>query len=369
MATELITPEMSTNEVEERAPRDSAELHAADIQTGLDLDAISRLKPHPEYQYLGLMSHIMREGKDRAMHVPRDQGIRCTLGGSHTYNLQEDGFPVLTTKDVFWRGVTHELRWFLDGGTNIKYLVDNNIHIWDGDAFRRYDRAAKSGKAPLLDINDYIARIKEDDDFAEKWGGIGQVYGAQWRRWPTPDGRQIDQIQQLIDQLRSPVNKYRKSLLVSAWNPSFLPGNAQNEEDEMALPACHVQFQADVDEEDRLSLIMFQRSADVFLGVPFNIASYALLTHLLAKVSGLKAYQFIHQFGNSHVYYKHFEAVREQLTREPYQFPQLELPNIEKIDDFKPGDAKLVGYTHHPRLKAEMIAVGGIIDDPVELQK
>lgn len=360
----------STNEVERITPRDTVELHVADLVTAQDLKLKSSLNPHSEYQYLELMSGIMTEGIDRAMHVPDDQGIRCTLGERHRYNLQQDGFPLLTTKDVFWRGVTHELRWFLNGDTNIKYLVDNNVDIWNDDAFRRYQRSMRQGLAPRLDQVEYIGKIKDDEEFAQKWGNLGPVYGEQWRAWKNPYGGETDQIKWLVDQLRDPIAKYRKSNLVSAWNPSFLPGIAPTQDEEVSLPPCHVEFQTDVDEQDRLTLLMYQRSGDVFLGVPFNIASYALFTHLLAHVSGLEAYQFIHMFGNTHVYHKHFDAVREQLTRTPYPFPHVKLnPAIKEIDDFQPGDAKVEGYKHHPRLKAEMIAVGGRIDNPVQLKK
>lgn len=327
-------------------------------------------RSHPEYQYLDLMQDILDNGDDRAVHIPGNQGIRCVLGVLHRYNLQNDGFPILTTKDVYWKGVRYELKWFLNGGTNIKYLVDNGVNIWNGDAYKRFQRAIRAGDAPELSIDEYVARIKADNEFAQRWGDLGPVYGAQWRRWKNPYGGEIDQIQWLIRQLRDPIQRHRKGLLVSAWNPSYLPENAPSEAEEMALPACHVQFQVDVDEHERLSLTMYQRSADVFLGVPFNIASYALLTHLLAQSSGLDAYQLIHVMENAHLYHRHFDVVREQLTRAPYLFPRLWLnPDIVDIDDFKPEDAKLEGYEHHPRIKAEMVAVGGRIINPVQLKK
>lgn len=324
---------------------------------------------HPEYQYLDLMRDILVSDDDRAMHIPGNQGIRCQVGAQHRYNLQRDGFPLLTTKDVYWKGVNRELLWFLKPDTNIKALVNDGVNIWNEDAYKRYRRAIQHGIAVDLSMEGYLARLKTDPDFSH-WGDLGPIYGAQWRRWKNPYGGETDQIQWLIKQLRDPVQRYRKGLIVSAWNPSYLPENAPSEEEEMALPPCHVMFQVDVDQKDRLSLIMYQRSADVFLGVPFNIASYALLTHMLAQVSGLEAYQFIHDMGNAHLYHRHFDAVNEQLKREPYPFPRLRLnPDVKEIDDFKVKDINLEGYRHHPRIKAEMIAVGGRITNPIPLKK
>lgn len=355
----------STNEVEKKTPR-PVESGIAGLATDIRLGLMSRFIPHPEYQYLGLMREIIKNGVDRAMHVPRDQGIRCELGAIHYYNLQKDGLPILTTKDVAWRSVKYELKWFLNGDTNIKYLVDNGVPIWNEDAYKRYQRSMRAGDAPKLSTEEYVARIKADDEFAQKWGDLGPIYGAQWRRWKNPYGGETDQVQWLVNQLRDPIQRYRKSILVSAWNPSYLPEIAPSQTEEMALPPCHNQFQVDVDEQDRLSLTMYQRSCDMFLGVPFNITSYALLTHLLAQVSGLEAYQFIHMMENVHVYHNHFAAAQEQIKRKPYPFPRLKLnPDIKEIDDFQPDDAKLEGYKHHPKLKADMTSVGGRIDDPV----
>lgn len=324
---------------------------------------------HPEYQYLGLMQYILDNGNDRAMHIPGNQGIRTTFGVTHRYNLKEDGFPLLTTKRIFFRGVEEELRWFLEPNTNIKPLADQGVHIWDLDAYKRYKRAVGRGEAPDLTQEEYVKRVQSDPEFT-KWGDLGPIYGEQWRRWPNPYGETHDQIQWLIKQLRDPIQRYRKGLIVSAWNPSFLPEVAPTEAEEMALPPCHVMFQVDVDEQDRMSLLMFQRSADMFLGVPFNIASYAMLTHMIANVTGLEPYQLVHQMGNAHLYHRHFDAAREQLTREPYPFPKVELnPDVKEIDDYKPGDIQIIGYQHHPTIRAELVGAGGRIDNPVYLNK
>jgi thymidylate synthase len=327
-------------------------------------------KKHPEYQYLDLMRSIIDdpndEGQfdDRAVHLDGDQGIRCTFGALHHYNLQKDGFPLLTTKQMPWKGVARELLWFLSGDTNIKTLVDQGVNIWVPDAYRRYQRAVNEDRAPVLSEEEYIARLKDDSEFS-KWGELGPVYGAQWRDWQTPWGGRVDQIAQLVNQLRDPIYRYRKSLIVDAWNPSNLPGNAPTEDEEMALPPCHYAFQVDVTESDQMSLLLNQRSADIFLGVPFNIASYALLTEMLAHVTGLKANYFVHQFGNAHVYHRHFEQAREQLSREPYPFPKIELnPAVKELNDFTIDDINIVDYRYHPRIRATMAAVGGRIDNP-----
>ncbi len=321
---------------------------------------------HPEHQYLDLMREIQKSDDDRAEFLPDNQGIRCIQGASLRFSLRENTLPLLTTKDVYWKGVQEELLWFIKPDTNAATLAKKGVNIWNEDAYRRYQRAARKGESPVLSQEEYVNRLKTDPDF-EKWGDLGPVYGEQWRRWETPDGREIDQMQQLIDQLRNPVYRYRKSLIVSAWNPSFLPGNTLDEKDEMALAPCHVMFQADVQEKtNRFSLIMFQRSADVFLGLPFNIASYGLLAHMLAQVTGLEAHQLVMNIGNAHLYHRHFEQVQEQLTREPRPFPKIRInSDIREIDDFKMGDFKLRGYNPHDKIKASVVAVGGRIDNPI----
>lgn len=313
---------------------------------------------HPEYQYLDLLREIKDHGEDKPS-ASSGERLRYVLGRTHHYDLSE-GFPLLTTKDVFWKGVKHELLWFLKGDTNIKYLVDNGVHIWDGDAYKKYKKSIEADKAPNLSKDDYIQRITEDEEFAMQWGELGPVYGSQWRKWKTPDGREVDQIDWIMDKLTH--EPYRKHLVFTAWNPSYIYEMAPSEEEEMALPPCHMISQIDVSESGELSLMMTQRSCDTFLGVPFNIASYSLLTEMFAHVAGLKPGWFIHTLNNVHIYHKHFAAVDEQLAREPYQFPKLVLdPNIGDIDKFTYDGIKVVGYKHHPAIKAELITVGGRI--------
>lgn len=311
---------------------------------------------HPEYNYLNLLDDIMTRGKDKGS-LSSGERLRYLLGVTQHYPLQE-GFPLLTTKDVFWKGVKHELLWFLKGDTNIKYLVDNGVHIWDGDAYKKYKSTIEAGKAPNLDKNDYIQRIKEDEEFARQFGGLGPVYGAQWRRWRAPEDRVIDQVGWITEKLRK--EPFRKHIILTAWNPGDIYEMSTSEEEEMALPPCHMISQFDVSEEGELSLMLTQRSCDTFLGVPFNIASYALLTEMFAQVAGLKPGEFIHTYNNVHIYHKHFDAVRLQLTRQPYPLPQLKLnPNITEIDKFQYEDIEIVGYKHHPKIPAELITVGG----------
>jgi thymidylate synthase len=225
------------------------------------------------------------------------------------FNL-EDGFPVLTTKKLHLRSIIHELLWFLSGDTNIKYLHDNGVTIWD--------------------------------EWADENGDLGPVYGYQWRSWPNPNGQSIDQISQVVNSLKN--NPDSRRHIVSAWNPA--------EVDKMALPPCHSLFQFYV-ADGRLSCQLYQRSADLFLGVPFNIASYALLTMMMAQVTGLRPGEFVHTLGDVHIYNNHFEQVKEQLSREPRALPVMKInPEVKSIFDFKYEDFTLEGYDPHPTIKA-----------------
>ena len=273
-------------------------------------------------------------------------GTRSVFGHQMRFNLA-DGFPLLTTKKVFLKGVIHELLWFLAGDTNIKYLVDNGVHIWDNDAYRYYNELCiRHGVLPvtmeafLEASQQQIASPIEGYTF----GDLNHIYGYQWRSWPKPDGSHIDQIRQVIDTIKHNPNSRR--MIVSAWNVA--------EVEDMALPPCHVLFQFYV-AEGKLSCQLYQRSADTFLGVPFNIASYALLTMMIARECGLEAGEFIHTLGDTHLYLNHFEQVEEQLSREPRQLPRMVLhPDVQSVCDFCYEDFTLEGYDPHPAIKAPM---------------
>lgn len=260
-------------------------------------------------QYLDLLTHLLEKGSDRPDRT--GTGTISCFGYQMRFNLEE-GFPVITTKKLHLKSIIHELLWFLNGDTNVKYLQDNGVKIWN--------------------------------EWAREDGELGPVYGHQWRSWTAPDGREIDQISQLIDQIRTKPNSRR--LIVSAWNVGEL--------DQMALPPCHLLFQFYVN-EGRLSCQLYQRSADVFLGVPFNIASYALLTLMVAQVTGLKPGDFVHTFGDAHIYNNHLDQVRLQLSREPYPLPRMKInPEVKSIFDFKYEDFELINYQAHPHIKGDV---------------
>lgn len=315
-------------------------------------------KRHPEHQYLELISDILKNGKDKPIFGVEKTFIRSVFGRQTRYDLSK-GFPLLTTKKVFLRGIIHELLWFLKGESNIKYLVNNDVHIWDEWAYKNYQKASESGKVKKLSKEDFIEKIKENKKnsyFVKKWGNLGNVYGVQWRKWEAEKKREIDQIAWAINELKT--NPYRKSIVVSAWNPQFiyamaLPGKS------MVLAPCHTIFQFNTT-GDRLSLQLYQRSADLFLGVPFNIASYALLTMMVAQVVGLKPGEFVHTFGDVHIYSNHIEQCKEQIKRRPKKFPTMKInPKRKKIDDFRFKDFELEGYDPHPVLKGDITVVGG----------
>jgi len=258
-------------------------------------------------QYLALMRHVREHGVTKQDRT--GTGTISVFGHQMRFDLSQ-GFPVVTTKKLHLKSIIHELLWFLKGDTNIRYLKENGVSIWD--------------------------------EWADANGELGPVYGYQWRSWPTPDGQHIDQISQVIQQLKHSPDSRR--IIVSAWNVAEI--------DNMALPPCHAFFQFYV-AEGKLSCQLYQRSADIFLGVPFNIASYALLTLMMAQVTGLQPGDFVHTLGDAHLYLNHLEQADLQLSREPYALPQMRLnPNVTNLFDFKYEDFELVNYQHHPHIKA-----------------
>ncbi len=317
--------------------------------------AATRDHSHPEYQYLDLMKDIMDNGRWKVSH---STGVRLksVFGRICRYDLSR-GFPILTTKKVFTRGIIHELIWFLSGDSNIKYLVDNNVHIWDEWAFMKYEWAVKAGNAKKMTYEIFLESIKSDSKFLKKWGELGPVYGVQWRRWPAGRQKTIDQLGWAIEKIK----KYpmKKHYIISAWNAGCIYEMSGSHNASMVIAPCHTMFHINIT-DDKLSLLLYQRSADLFLGVPFNIASYALLTLMLAQVTGYKPGDFVHVFGDVHIYENHFEQCKEQLSRVPRQFPTMKLnPKKKKIDDFVLEDFEVVGYDPYPPIKGEITVVGG----------
>lgn len=284
-------------------------------------------------QYLEMCQYILDHGEDRLDRT--GTGTRSVFGYQTRYDLR-DGFPLLTTKKMYIRPIAEELLWFLKGDTNIKYLVDRNVKIWNDWPYEKYTKCADyQGES----MEEFIEKIKNDEDFARKYGELGPVYGKQWRDF---NGQGIDQIAQLVDSLKH--NPFSRRHIVCAWNPA--------EVDQMALPPCHAFLQFYVSHDQKyLSCQLYQRSADTFLGVPFNIASYALLTEMLAQVCGYQAKEFIHTIGDAHIYLNHFDVVKEQLKRTPYPKCHLELnKQIDNIFAFTIDDIHIRDYQSHGKL-------------------
>ena len=293
-------------------------------------------------QYLDLLSTILEKGVVRGDRT--GTGTKGVFGYQMRFNLAE-GFPLLTTKKVFLKGVIHELLWFLRGDTNIKYLVDNGVHIWDSDAFRYYNElCVKHGVLPV-DLDTFLAAAGVESPIeGYRFGDLNHVYGYQWRSWPKGNGEVIDQIESVIETLKT--NPTSRRMIVSAWNVADV--------EDMALPPCHTMFQFFV-ADGKLSCQLYQRSADTFLGVPFNIASYALLTMMIAKECGLELGDFVHTLGDAHLYLNHLEQANEQLSREPRTLPRMVLnPDVKSIFDYRYEDFTLEGYDPHPAIKAPL---------------
>lgn len=298
-----------------------------------------------EEQYLDLLKDILKNGKYKDDRTKT--GTKSLFGRQLRYDLSK-GFPLLTTKKMFLKGVVYELLWFLRGESNIKYLVDNGVHIWDEWPYKYYRLHTKDKKK--LTQEEYVAKVKSDKKFAQKWADLGPVYGVQWRHWTRPKGSkgrgEVDQIKQVIEDIKK--TPYSRRLIVTAWNPAELDDIVERE----GLPPCHTIFQFYVN-KGKISVQLYQRSADSFLGVPFNIASYALLLMMIAQVTGLKPGEFVHTFGDVHIYSNHFKQVREQLKRKPRRLPKIKInPKVKDINKFRFEDFELVGYNPHPPIKA-----------------
>lgn len=281
--------------------------------------------------------YILEHGEDRPDRT--GTGIRSVFGYQTRYDLRE-GFPLLTTKKMYLRPIAEELLWFIKGDTNIKYLVDRNVKIWNEWPYEDFKKSEDFNGETL---EEFVEKIKNDDEFAKKHGNLGPVYGAQWRNF---NNEGTDQLVKLIDSLKN--NPFSRRHIISAWNPSQV--------DEMALPPCHTLMQFYVSSDQKyLSCQLYQRSADTFLGVPFNIASYALLTCMLAQVCGYEPKEFIHTIGDAHIYKDHFDVVKTQIEREPLPLPHLVLnKDIDNLFDFKIEDIKLEGYQSHGPLKGKV---------------
>ncbi len=311
-------------------------------------------KRHPEYQYLDLLQEILDSGFEKK-EFNSGKAIKSVFGRTMRFDLSE-GFPLLTTKKVFLRGIIIELLWFLRGETNIRPLILENVHIWDDWPYKDYKKKMEDGNVPNLSQQDFIEKIKNDEEFAKEWGELGPVYGRQWRKWLASDGREIDQLAWAIEKTKNYPD--RKHVIVSAWNPEYVyemskPGTS------MAIPPCHTMFNINVT-NGRLSLLLYQRSADMFLGVPFNIASYSLLTLMLAQVCGYKPGEFIHFLGDTHLYSDHYEQAKEQINRKPRPFPTMKLnTSVKEIDRFVFEDFEVKGYDSHPSIKGDITVVGG----------
>lgn len=287
-------------------------------------------------QYLDFLKHILNSGSNKDDRT--NTGTISTFGYQMRFDLNE-GFPLLTTKRVHMKSIIHELLWFISGDTNIKYLVDNDVKIWNDWPYEAYTKLPEyQGET----MEEFVLKIKEDADFAKKYGNLGPVYGYEWRHFEGDNGVYKDQLAWVINEIKTKPDSRR--LIVNSWQAAYI--------ERMALPPCHTMFQFYV-KDNKLSCQLYQRSADAFLGVPFNIASYALLTMMVAQVCDLELGEFIHTIGDAHIYSNHLEQVNRQLSREPRKLPKMKInPNIKNIDDFKFEDFELIDYDPHKGIKA-----------------
>ncbi|MBS3127956.1 thymidylate synthase [Candidatus Woesearchaeota archaeon] len=293
-------------------------------------------------QYLALLRHILEKGKEKEDRT--GVGTKSIFGYQMRFDLSK-GFPLLTTKKVYLRGIIHELLWFLTGNTNIRYLVQNDVKIWNDWPYAVYKESKEyQGES----MEQFIEKIKNDYHFAKQWGNLGPVYGKQWTAWEAGDGTTINQIKNVIEMIKKDPNSRR--LIVSGWNVADIQSLVKGKIS--APPLCHTMFQFYV-QDNKLSCQLYQRSADVFLGVPFNIASYSLLTMMIAQVCDLQPGEFIHTFGDAHIYNNHAEQVKEQLQRQPKPLPKMRInAEVKDIFSFKFEDFTLEEYDPHPPIKA-----------------
>ena len=288
-------------------------------------------------QYQQFLQHILKNGKPKSDRT--STGTLSTFGYQMRFDLKK-GFPLITTKKVHTKSVIHELLWFIKGDTNIQYLTQNGVRIWNEWPFQTYK---KSSEYQGETMKEFIDKINKDDDFAKKWGDLGPVYGKQWRAFEGKDNN-VDQLQNVLDLIEHHPNSRR--IIINSWNAPLI--------DEMALPPCHMMIQFYVN-NGRLSSQLYQRSADAFLGVPFNIASYALLTQMIAHHMNLELGEFVHTIGDAHIYNNHIEQVKLQLKREPYPLPIIRInPETKSIFDMTYEDFTLDNYKHHPHIKGEV---------------
>lgn len=289
-------------------------------------------------QYLDFLKHIIDNGTQKGDRT--GTGTISTFGYQMRFDLNE-GFPLLTTKKVFLKAIIHELLWFISGNTNIKYLVDNGVKIWNEWPYEKFKKSEEYNNETL---EEFVLKIREDDAFADKYGDLGPVYGHEWRHFDGPNDIFRDQLGWVIEEIKR--NPDSRRLIVSSWNPTLI--------DKMALPPCHTLFQFYVI-NNKLSCQLYQRSADAFLGVPFNIASYALLTMMVAQICDLELGEFVHTIGDAHIYSNHLEQVNRQLAREPRSLPKMKInKEIKKIEDFKFEDFELTDYNPYKGIKAEV---------------
>lgn len=294
---------------------------------------------HPEFQYLDLLEQVLERGDERIDRT--GVGTRSVFGAMLRFDLSDGAVPILTTKRVYWKTAVKEMLWFLTGGTNIQPLIRDNVSIWTDWPLATYRR--ETGEQ--ISQADFEQRILEDDAFARRWGDLGPVYGKQWRRWLGADGREHDQIAQLITSLKT--NPASRRMLFHGWNVAELGS--------MALPPCHMVYQYHVTSDGRLNCLLFQRSVDLLLGAPFNFTGAAALQLMLAQQASLRPGELIWVAGDAHLYLNHLDQAREQVTREPRPFPTMRLlREAASIDDFRIEDFEVAGYSPHPPIKGDV---------------